>query len=165
MHKPGDRERARQQVLDNQVAMYAGKMRPEVRKENSERMRKEQYKRFQDPLYVQRWAESLAKASLRQPKTNELVARLLQERDLKFDREFLLGHYRFDFAFVHTQVLLEVQGCFWHGCPKHFTVLSAAQKDQKRLDKSKCTYATNRGWVVCYIWEHDLPEWREVIRA
>jgi DNA mismatch endonuclease (patch repair protein) len=71
-------------------------------------------------------------------------------------REYSLGWYLYDFAFADVKVLLEVQGCYWHGCSKHFPNPTKAQMNQQRLDKSKQTYAENRGWSVVYVWEHDL---------
>ena len=73
-----------------------------------------------------------------------------------------------DFVFRQARLALFVDGCFWHGCPKH-----------GRQPKSNCAFwrrklFTNKlrdnlvnrmlrrtGWRVLRIWEHDLSRKRK----
>ena len=68
-----------------------------------------------------------------------------------------------DFVFRQVRLALFVEGCFWHGCPKH------AKKPknnrvfwQKKLGNNKArdrvvSRALRRaGWRVLRIWEHEL---------
>jgi DNA mismatch endonuclease (patch repair protein) len=68
-----------------------------------------------------------------------------------------------DFVFPKLKLALFVDGCFWHGCPKHAT----QPKGNRAFWKNK--FASNRardrlvnqtlrrtGWRVLRIWEHTL---------
>lgn len=68
-----------------------------------------------------------------------------------------------DFVFPEIRLALFVDGCFWHGCAKHFTppVGNAEFWSSKILanrarDKFVTKELRKRGWRVLRIWEHDL---------
>ena len=81
-------------------------------------------------------------------------------------------HYKIegkpDFAFPKHKLAVFVDGCFWHGCPKHGTqpkgnkefwlakLEANKMRDRKvnRLLRAKC-------WRVIRIWEHDLVKSRQ----
>lgn len=68
-----------------------------------------------------------------------------------------------DFVFPKKRVAVFVDGCFWHGCPKH-GVTPASNKAfwEKKLLANKLRDAEvnrtlkKKGWRVLRIWEHDL---------
>lgn len=73
-----------------------------------------------------------------------------------------------DFVFPKLRLAVFVDGCFWHGCPKHATQPKgnaafwrkkfAANRTRDRL----VTRALRRaGWRVLRIWEHELARKRE----
>jgi DNA mismatch endonuclease (patch repair protein) len=68
-----------------------------------------------------------------------------------------------DFVFRQVRLALFVDGCFWHGCPKHAT----QPKDNHSFWKNKFAHNKARDllvtrtlrsakWRVLRIWEHDL---------
>lgn len=70
-----------------------------------------------------------------------------------------------DFVFRKVRVAVFVDGCFWHGCPKHcnFPVgnrpfwmrkLAANKARDRRVNRE----LSKLGWRVVRIWEHDLPK-------
>jgi DNA mismatch endonuclease, patch repair protein len=70
-----------------------------------------------------------------------------------------------DFVFRRERVALFVDGCFWHGCPKH----SNAPVNNSIFWKTKLTKNVLRdkhvnrqlrraGWSVVRIWEHELTK-------
>lgn len=68
-----------------------------------------------------------------------------------------------DFAFRKQRVVIFVDGCFWHGCPKHATFPTTRRKfwlkkfaDNKSRDRQVTRDLRSRGWRVIRIWEHDL---------
>jgi DNA mismatch endonuclease (patch repair protein) len=68
-----------------------------------------------------------------------------------------------DFAFPALRVAIFVDGCFWHGCPKHWRapVSDAARWAAKvarnrRRDRAAVRDLRARGWQVIRIWEHAL---------
>lgn len=68
-----------------------------------------------------------------------------------------------DFTFPREKVALFVDGCFWHGCPKHFkTPVGNAEfwgaKIAANLERDRAVNRVLRsnGWKVVRIWEHAL---------
>jgi DNA mismatch endonuclease (patch repair protein) len=83
----------------------------------------------------------------------------------KFSRPFAV---RPDFVFPKLRVALFVDGCFWHGCPKHATKPrnNAAfwrRKFARNLERDRLVTRTLRknGWCVLRIWEHELARKNE----
>jgi DNA mismatch endonuclease (patch repair protein) len=73
-----------------------------------------------------------------------------------------------DFIFPRPKLALFVDGCFWHGCPKHATrpknnrafwqrKLSANKKRDRIVNRT----LRQRGWVVLRIWQHELTRKNE----
>ena len=68
-----------------------------------------------------------------------------------------------DFVFPASRVAVFVDGCFWHGCPKHYTKPKNNRAFWKRkLDANRARdrqvnrELRRKGWRVVRIWEHDL---------
>lgn len=68
-----------------------------------------------------------------------------------------------DFVFPKIHLLIFVDGCFWHMCPKHFKnpetnrqfwkkKLEANKKRDMRVNRE----LRKNGWRIIRIWEHDL---------
>jgi DNA mismatch endonuclease, patch repair protein len=70
-----------------------------------------------------------------------------------------------DVAFPHPRVLVFVDGCFWHGCPRHATYPKSNKsywlpklQENKDRDKRQSSRLRKAGWKVIRVWEHDcLP--------
>jgi len=70
-----------------------------------------------------------------------------------------------DIVFTKFKVAVLVDGCFWHGCPKHRTwPKENAEFWKKKIetnierDKNTNTLLRKNGWEVIRIWEHESPE-------
>jgi DNA mismatch endonuclease (patch repair protein) len=68
-----------------------------------------------------------------------------------------------DFIFRAAKLAVFVDGCFWHGCPKHATKPKSnrsfwATKLSRNKARDVVVTRTLRklGWRVIRIWEHDL---------
>lgn len=68
-----------------------------------------------------------------------------------------------DFVFRKQGLAIFVDGCFWHGCPKHSSLPANnrafwKQKlfSNKARDRLVSRTLRKRGWRVLRIWEHDL---------
>jgi DNA mismatch endonuclease (patch repair protein) len=70
-----------------------------------------------------------------------------------------------DFVFREARVAVFVDGCFWHGCPKHCKTpagnrpfwekkLAANKARERRVNRE----LRKLGWRVVRIWEHDLAK-------
>jgi DNA mismatch endonuclease (patch repair protein) len=76
-----------------------------------------------------------------------------------------------DFVFTKHRVAVFVDGCFWHGCPKHGSRPSSNRTFwQKKLGRNKIRdrlvnrTLKARGWRVLRIWQHELREPSRVAR-
>ena len=70
--------------------------------------------------------------------------------------------HRADIVFGPSRVVVDVRGCFWHGCKHHGTSpKSNAErwkiKLQQNRDRDERVEAALRaaGWEVIVVWEHD----------
>ena len=81
-----------------------------------------------------------------------------------------------DFVFPDSRVALFVDGCFWHGCPKHYIKPKNNSAFWKRKlhanrarDRQVNRELRRKGWRVVRIWEHDLclknPKWLARLKA
>lgn len=68
---------------------------------------------------------------------------------------------RADVAFVGAKVAVFIDGCFWHGCPKHGTWPKAnaawwrSKIEGNRLrDRDTDSLLRRAGWKVLRFWEH-----------
>jgi DNA mismatch endonuclease (patch repair protein) len=70
-----------------------------------------------------------------------------------------------DFVFRTARVAVFVDGCFWHGCPKHCNTpasnrpfwekkLAANKSRDRRVGRE----LRKLGWRIVRIWEHDLTK-------
>jgi DNA mismatch endonuclease (patch repair protein) len=72
---------------------------------------------------------------------------------------------RADMLFPRAKVAVFLDGCFWHGCPEHFTVAKTnarywAEKVETNRARDRDTDArlTAEAWLVIRVWEHERPE-------
>lgn len=70
-----------------------------------------------------------------------------------------------DIVFPGPKVAVLVDGCFWHGCPKHATYPKSNQDywlpklaENRDRDSRQASRLRKAGWRVIRVWEHDcLP--------
>lgn len=70
-----------------------------------------------------------------------------------------------DFVFPKEQVAVFVDGCFWHGCPKHKShpatnrdFWDAKLSRNKLRDKMVSRALKRQGWKVVRIWQHEFKK-------
>jgi DNA mismatch endonuclease (patch repair protein) len=68
-----------------------------------------------------------------------------------------------DFVFPKLKTAVFVDGCFWHGCPRHGTKPKnraafwlAKLAGNKARDRNVNRVLRAKGWTVIRIWEHEL---------
>jgi DNA mismatch endonuclease, patch repair protein len=69
-----------------------------------------------------------------------------------------------DVVFPRQRVAVFIDGCFWHGCPKHGTMPATNSaywspkiaENQKR-DARNVAVLESAGWIVLRVWEHEAP--------
>ena len=87
---------------------------------------------------------------------HQLGHRFWVDHALPFDRR-----KRADLLFPSARVAVFVDGCFWHGCPKHVTWPKSsaawwrAKIEGNRVRDRRTNRALRRrGWAVVRVWEH-----------
>ena len=68
-----------------------------------------------------------------------------------------------DLCFITARVAVFVDGCFWHGCPQHYSapVRNAefwSRKVARNVERDRRTQSALEadGWTVLRIWEHEV---------
>ncbi|MCK6470893.1 MAG: very short patch repair endonuclease [Planctomycetes bacterium] len=70
-----------------------------------------------------------------------------------------------DIVLPRSRVLVFVDGCFWHGCPRHATYPKTNRgywlpklTENRERDRRQSAHLRKCGWTVFRVWEHDcLP--------
>lgn len=89
---------------------------------------------------------------------------LLHRRGLRFRVDYKLPglRRRADIAFLSARVAVFVDGCFWHGCPKHASWPRANAgwwrekiEANRRRDRDTDERLAEEGWISVRVWEHE----------
>lgn len=69
-----------------------------------------------------------------------------------------------DLLFTRVRVAVFIDGCYWHGCPDHFSMPATnldywrSKIGRNRLrDVETTALLEGRGWTVLRFWEHEEP--------
>jgi len=81
---------------------------------------------------------------------------ILNELNIPFEHQFRLGNHNFDFYILNTNVLIEVDGDWYHGNPKKYSVLNKMQLEQKEKDNRCNEIAINNNFILLRFWEDDI---------
>ena len=99
------------------------------------------------------------------------LLRIFRENCIKGWRRHWPVVGRPDFAFLEKHLALFVDGCFWHGCPKHLRTPKSNTGYWRR--KISTNHARNlkvrqalkrHNWRVLRIWEHELRNEQRFLR-
>ncbi len=70
-----------------------------------------------------------------------------------------------DIVFIMSRVVVFLDSCFWHGCPRHLRMPKSNQdywktKISRNVERDAVTNLAYRelGWTLIRFWEHDLKE-------
>jgi len=106
---------------------------------------------------IDKYRESAANARKYLIKTSKLheayKVSMIEKGLTGFITEYQYDYYSIDEADPFTKIAIEIDGCYWHGCP---TCGFKGDSRITRIDKRKETYLKNRGWVVIHIKEHEI---------
>jgi len=88
----------------------------------------------------------------------------LEDIGVSFESQKKIGFYHCDFYLPFYNLIIEVQGDYWHGNPDKFTNLNEVQTKNIRRDKAKKTYLINKNYKLLYIWECDINTNFELVK-
>ncbi len=77
--------------------------------------------------------------------------RRLQEQGLRYEKQFRVGRMTVDFYLPQHNLVVEVDGCWWHGCKDCCPTSLKEDKFEQRHQK-----LAELGYDSIRIWEHDL---------
>lgn len=99
-----------------------------------------------------------------------LVRSELHRRGLRFRKDLRIDvpyrrAVRPDIVFTKQRLAVFIDGCFWHGCPDHWTKAKHNEEywlrkveDNRRRDAAQTEALMSSGWRVLRIWEHTTVE-------
>lgn len=74
-----------------------------------------------------------------------------------------IGRTRPDFAFMGARVAVFIDGCFWHGCPQHYSAPRTNEsfwreklRGNQERDRRNNRELADRGWRVLRFWECEV---------
>lgn len=92
----------------------------------------------------------------------KIVREYLQEIGLSFKQEAQIeanSFWLFDFHILNSNLLIEVQGDYWHCNPDIYPMpINPYQKWAKKKDFLKKDYANKKGYKILYLWENDIKK-------
>ncbi len=109
--------------------------------------------------------------------TEEALAKLLRQHRIQRWRRHQDVFGKPDFVFPKSRLAIFVDGCFWHGCPKHGTKPKSNRAywwrklaRNKKRDRLVTRALQRTGWRVIRIWKCDLHKYplsciRRVLRV
>lgn len=75
-----------------------------------------------------------------------------------------------DFVFPSARLVVFVDGCFWHGCPRHgrkpdsnLSYWLPKLSRNKNRDRKHTITLRRSGWTVLRLWEHELRFEKKVL--
>ena len=91
------------------------------------------------------------------------LRRALWALGLRYRANHRVHGMRPDIVFVGARVAVFVDGCFWHGCPRHYRAPStnaafwaAKVRTNRARDRRQGAALAEAGWTVIRLWEHEI---------
>jgi len=69
---------------------------------------------------------------------------------------YLYSRHQFDIVVMDRRLIIEVDGCYWHGCSTHFPNPNEYQKWALNRDCIINETIEKNGWEIIRLWEHDI---------
>lgn len=84
----------------------------------------------------------------------QLVAGFLTELGLSYvQQKHVVGVGYVDFYLQEYNMIIEADGCYWHGCQLHYPTANLAKQQR---DVRKHQTLTASGYLFLRLWEHDI---------
>lgn len=110
-------------------------------------------------------SEQMSRIRRRNTKPEVRLRKALWSEGLRYRLQFKTPAGRPDVVFPRQRVAVFIDGCFWHGCPRHYSrpgtreefwaskLRENVDRDRRQTRELECL-----GWRVVRIWEHDVFE-------
>lgn len=98
--------------------------------------------------FTPEWKEAMLRGlKSKQSRLEVTVAAMLDTHGIKYSTQFVLGDFKFDFLITDTNVLLEVQGSWWHSKPQRI-----------QRDAFKRKLAAEAGYKLLVVWDYQITK-------
>ena len=89
-----------------------------------------------------------------------LVISWIKNEGYDISTQYPLGNFLYDCHVKNTNILIEVNGDYWHCNPKVYTTgaINEMQKSHIRRDFAKKGFASKQGYYLITVWEKDINE-------
>lgn len=102
------------------------------------------------PKMVERMAQRIRDNELGGiSKLEDRVSSWLSNHGVSHERQVRLGHYVIDFKIGN--IYLEINGCYWHGCPVHYSEPTKHQIKRQGRDRSLAAYTKACGKTLYFL--------------
>lgn len=83
---------------------------------------------------------------------------ILKTKEIMYIKQysFLNSKFIYDFYLPEKNLLVEIDGDYWHGNPRKFRILDKVQKHNNRNDVIKTKLAVEKNTKLVRIWEYDI---------
>lgn len=110
------------------------------------------------------------KKSMMLSKPQQKINELLDSMNIKYEREYPVKYYLVDTYLPEYNLMIEIQGDYWHQSPLYNDILKPAsyfiRTDARGKDKRKKEYIkSNFDIDVLYLWEYDINNYIEKCEA
>jgi len=109
----------------------------------------------QKDAYIQGMAKSMDKNPTAPEKS---FKELLEELNIKYETQKIVGGKIYDFYIPSKNMLIEVDGNYWHAKDKEIKDMSLVQKKIFYNDLKKNVIAKNSGYDIERVWENEILE-------
>ena len=98
-------------------------------------------------------------------KLEDLVARELWKRGIRYRRNVKTLFGKPDIAIQKYRVVIFIDSCFWHSCPVHGNIpKSNVEYWNKKLERNRIRdeevndFYKRKNWHILRIWEHEIRD-------
>ncbi|MCK4358474.1 MAG: DUF559 domain-containing protein [Candidatus Cloacimonetes bacterium] len=89
---------------------------------------------------------------------------ILNSLGIPFEHQFRLGNHLYDFHILNTNILIEVDGDYFHSNPEKFKRLNKMQLYQRQRDIRNKKLAKENNFILLRFWQNDILNNAEEVR-
>ncbi len=117
-------------------------------------------------------SEQMARIKGKHTSPEKCLRAMLWARGLRYRIHAKTPVGRPDIVFLGARCAVFIDGCFWHGCPKHYVRPRTrhdfwAEKLVANIDRDRrqTLMLEEKGWTVLRFWEHEIEQEAGVVCA
>lgn len=92
------------------------------------------------------------------------VEKWLLDLGAEYKSEHPISRVHVDFYVPVRKLVVEVNGCYWHGCKECVGQATPDQMKKRRQDGRRYTFLRNAGYRLLILWEHEIEKAPEKAR-